>query len=152
RILAEQTLEAEKAFANTLIEMAQTIILVLDEGGRILRTNSYLRQISGYRTQELEDQLWARFLLVESERAAAEEWLETRPGLRWRRTGTFALRTKDGAQRTTTWYLRALPQGSGAGAVVLLIGHDITELEEAQTRALQAERLAAIGEVMTGLA
>jgi signal transduction histidine kinase len=35
---------------------------------------------------------------------------------------------------------------------VLVIGHDITDLYEAQQRALQAERLAAIGEMATGLA
>jgi signal transduction histidine kinase len=33
-----------------------------------------------------------------------------------------------------------------------LVGHDVTELEQAQERALQAERLAAIGQMMTGLA
>ena len=35
---------------------------------------------------------------------------------------------------------------------VLAIGHDVTDLQEAQQRVLQAERLAAIGKAMTGLA
>jgi hypothetical protein len=35
---------------------------------------------------------------------------------------------------------------------VLLTGHDVTELEQAQQRALQAERLATIGRTMIGLA
>ncbi len=34
---------------------------------------------------------------------------------------------------------------------MLAIGHDLTALEEAQQRALQAERLAAIGEMVAGL-
>jgi signal transduction histidine kinase len=43
-----------------------------------------------------------------------------------------------------------LPKGV-AGAVVL-VGHDVTELQEAQRQALQAERLATIGRVAAGLA
>ena len=35
---------------------------------------------------------------------------------------------------------------------MLVIGHDVTDLYEAQQRALQAERLAAIGQMATGLA
>jgi len=40
----------------------------------------------------------------------------------------------------------------GDRASVLGIGHDITALKEAQQRALHAERLAAIGEMVAGLA
>ena len=38
------------------------------------------------------------------------------------------------------------------GPAILKVGQDITFLQQAQERALQAERLAAIGEVVTGLA
>jgi signal transduction histidine kinase len=47
-----------------------------------------------------------------------------------------------------TWSARAL---AGEGTV-LLVGHDVTELHEAQRQALQAERLATIGQMAAGLA
>jgi signal transduction histidine kinase len=45
-----------------------------------------------------------------------------------------------------------LLDGFGDGPRVLAIGHDVTDLKDAQKRALQAERLAAIGEMVAGLA
>src|SRR5260370_36905311 len=41
---------------------------------------------------------------------------------------------------------------AGNGPAVLLVGQDITALKQAQDRTLQAERLAAIGQMVTGLA
>ena len=38
------------------------------------------------------------------------------------------------------------------GPAILAVGQDITFLKQAQERALQAERLAAIGQMVTGLA
>jgi signal transduction histidine kinase len=52
--------------------------------------------------------------------------------------------------RRIEWANRAL-SGLGGAASVLAIGQDITALEEAQQRALQAERLAAIGEMVAGM-
>jgi signal transduction histidine kinase len=45
-----------------------------------------------------------------------------------------------------------LLDAAGAPFAVLVIGHDITDLHEAQQQALQAQRLAAIGQMATGLA
>jgi signal transduction histidine kinase len=50
------------------------------------------------------------------------------------------------------WSATALTGDPEDLAAVLLLGHDITELAEAQRQALQAERLAAIGQVTASLA
>src|SRR5262249_32341241 len=63
---------------------------------------------------------------------------------------TYPILTRDGRLREVEWANRAL-KDVGGDACGLAIGHDITELKEAQARALQAERLAAIGEMVTGL-
>ena len=47
--------------------------------------------------------------------------------------------------------VRCLPDYDGSPAL-LIVGHDITELKAAQERALQSERLAAIGQMCAGLA
>src|SRR6185437_2269310 len=57
-----------------------------------------------------------------------------------------------GAARRLAWSAKALTGDEGEQSLVLLLGHDITELERAQQQAVEAERLAAIGQVMTTLA
>jgi PAS domain S-box-containing protein len=61
------------------------------------------------------------------------------------------VRCKDGSVRWVLWNARRLPDYEGEPAV-LAVGQDITDLKQAQDRTLQAERLAAIGQMMTGLA
>ena len=58
---------------------------------------------------------------------------------------------RDGTRRSMVWNARYLPDYED-GPAILKIGQDITFLKQAQERALQAERLAAIGQVVAGLA
>ena len=49
------------------------------------------------------------------------------------------------------WNARALPNHDG-GPAILAVGQDITNLKEAQEKIVRSERLAAIGQMMAGLA
>jgi len=60
-------------------------------------------------------------------------------------------------QRTIRWFARTIPATTHPteipqNRVQLLVGHDLTDLTEAQRRSVQQERLAAIGQTMAGLA
>jgi signal transduction histidine kinase len=55
-----------------------------------------------------------------------------------------------GGGREFAWWGTLLPERLGEGRI-LLVGHDLTPLREAQERAMQSERLAAIGQMTTGL-
>src|SRR5581483_10045122 len=59
---------------------------------------------------------------------------------------------RSGSPRRVAWSAKAVANDDPAQALVLVLGHDITELERAQQQAVEAERLAAIGQVMTTLA
>jgi signal transduction histidine kinase len=58
---------------------------------------------------------------------------------------------KDGTRRWMVWNLETL-NNYEEGPAILAVGQDITSLKQAQEQALQSERLAAIGQMMTGLA
>jgi PAS domain S-box-containing protein len=58
---------------------------------------------------------------------------------------------KDGERRWMVWNARRLADYEGEPAI-LAVGHEITSLKRAQEQAVQSERLAAIGQMMTGLA
>jgi PAS domain S-box-containing protein len=147
----EQALRSEREFAYALLQTTQAVILVVDETGRILRSNPFLRETAGYTEEELRGRDWCSLLLPE------EGWPLGRAAVRQAltsgafRAGIHAMRTHDGGRRAVAWSARALtPTEQDKG--VLLIGHDVTDLLEAQERLVQAERLAAIGQMMTGLA
>jgi two-component system sensor kinase FixL len=57
---------------------------------------------------------------------------------------------KDGSRRWMVWNAQFLADYEDEPAV-LAIGQDITSLKQAQEQSLQSERLAAIGQMMTGL-
>ena len=62
------------------------------------------------------------------------------------------IKTRDGREREIAWWARALRDAEGEIRGVLSVGHDLTELNQARERAVQAERLAVIGQMVTGLA
>ena len=76
-----------------------------------------------------------------------------RAGHRRRTTRGFQnpILCRDGSRRWIAWNARYLADYED-GPAILKVGQDITFLKQAQERALQAERLAAIGEVVAGLA
>ena len=70
---SEELLRSERDFVNRLVETAQTIILVLNLEGRIVRFNSYLEEISGYRLEEVKGKDWFTTFLPERDRDAMRD-------------------------------------------------------------------------------
>lgn len=149
-LAVEQALRRERDFAETLIETAQVIVLVLDREGRIVRFNPFLRDLAGYDLDEVHGYDWFAFFVPESECARAREFFLPRtPDLK---TGIVCpIRTRDGRCREIRWFNKLLRHGTDQPQAVLAIGHDITDLREAEKRLMETERLAAIGQMISGL-
>jgi PAS domain S-box-containing protein len=146
----EESLRAEKGFSDTLLEAAQVLILVLDGDAVLLRTNAYLETVTGCRRDVLAGSAWLAVLPEES-RPVMRETLQDVFTIGRLQRWTSPLQTRDGRRRTIAWSARPVVPTASKRAV-LLVGHDITDLEAAQQQALRFERLAAIGEVTAGLA
>ena len=145
-------LRQERDFAESLIATAQAIVLVLDTAGRIVRVNPYWEELAGYPQDEIWGKDWFTTFVPESDRPRRREiFARTVAGTESSRyVGPIV--AKSGCERTIEWSSKALKDTAGRIIGVLFIGHDITELRAAQQRALQTERLAAIGEMVAGLA
>jgi PAS domain-containing protein len=141
----ERALLAEKDLSDCLLETAEILILVLNAQGRIVRCNPFLRSLSGLPLHQLLGRDWCESLVALEDQETARWLLEqvTRTGAG--RTGILGWPARRG-HRFVTW------SGRKAGEMIVLLGHDVTEIQEAQRQRLQAERLAAIGQMAAGLA
>jgi PAS domain S-box-containing protein len=141
----------ERDFAEGLIATAEALVLVLDRSGRIVRVNPFLERATGFRPDEVAGKDWfATFVPSRDQERAREAFLRVLAGSEGSQMA-YPIVSRDGREREFKWAQRAL-EGTDGAACVLGIGIDITKLKAAQQRALQAERLAAIGEMMAGLA
>jgi PAS domain S-box-containing protein len=148
RVRAEQDYLAEKSFGDRLMEAAQAIILVVDSQGRILRSNPYLQIVSGYSERDLQDRVWSALLLPSNVQSLDRKILGGEEPLSFTNYPSELI-ARDGSRRKINWSAKLVSRNP---AEVLILGHDVTDQEEAQQKALQSERLAAIGQMVAGLA
>ena len=149
---SEDELRLERDFAEGLIETAQVVVLVLDHEGRVVRVNPFLESVTGFRPDEVQDADWFGRFVPTGDRSRAVAAFRRAIANAEGCEVTHAVVDRDGREREVKWALRALEEEAEDSSGVLAIGHDITELKEAQRRSLQVERLAAIGQMVTGLA
>lgn len=141
---------SEAAF-RTLVEAAPTLTIILRLDGSILYMNPFAERLTGYGEAEVLGRDVAEvFADTAVKRQLVERLSAGEPASRPAPAVEDTLHCKNGLHRTIVWNAELLPDFDGQPAV-LAIGHDVTELHEAQNKALQAERLAAIGQMMTGL-
>ncbi len=156
RIAGRRTVERElyrqRRFAEKLLETAEAIILVLDPTGKILRVNSYFLELTGYALDEIAGANWFDTFVPERDRDRIRTiFHETSHGLKTRGV-VNAIRTKGGRECEIRWSNSTLRDTEHKTTAVLCVGLDVTDYVAAQKSALQNERLAAIGQTVTGLA
>ena len=148
RRLALAKEHSETAF-RTLIEAAPCLIVILRPDHSVIYFSRFAEELTGHATVAGRDYLSA-FLPVEYRPVASDNLQRVLAGQVIRGFESPIL-CADGTCRWVLWNARRLPDYEG-GPAVLVIGQDITALKRAQETALQAERLAAIGQMVTGLA
>ncbi len=146
-----QAKERSDAAFRTLLDAAPCLIVILCADQRILYINRFAAGLTGHTGGEVLGQDYGEhFLPEEFLEPVAEKFRRVLAGASVRGFENPVL-CKDGSRRWVIWNAERLPDYEGEPAV-LKVGQDITDRKHAQDRRLQAERLAAIGEMMTGLA
>lgn len=149
--LARAKERTEAAF-RTLVEAAPSMIVILRLDHTLLYISPFAERLTGFASKEIVGQnyfdVFAPDAMVrdsfskELKRIVAGESM----------LGVESpVHCKDGSRRWMVWNARLLADYEDEPAI-LAIGQDITTLKHAQEQALQSERLAAIGQMMTGLA
>jgi len=129
---AQIALRRERDFAESLVDTAQAIVLVLDTKGRIIRFNPYLEEISGYRLQEVQGKDWFTTFLPRRERKRIRELFLRAVTDIQTQANVNAIVTKGNQQRDIEWYDKTLKDEHGKVIGLLAIGMDITERKQAE--------------------
>ncbi len=127
-------LRRERDFAESLINTAQAIVLVLDPEGHIIRINPYMEQISGYRFEEIEGKDWFSAFLPNSDQAHLHQVFKKTIENAQTEGVINTILTKDQEERDIEWYNKTLQDAEGNVLGVLCIGQDVTKRR--QTEAL----------------
>ena len=145
---ARAALRAQVDFAEAIMDTIDTLVVVLDRAGRIVRFNQAAERVSGYQESELAGQpIWETPLLGEEARSrtrhAFTRRVEGNPPIPLRRfEGRW--RTRSGGVRVISWSNTSLLDAEGKVEFGVATGIDITDLRHAD------ERLHACLDVMPG--
>jgi len=150
RHLALAKERSEAAFRH-LVEAAECMIVILRTDRSIAYFSPFAERLTGYSASEVHGLDYLLLFVPDEYRTAAADEIER--VLAGHATQGFEnpVVCRDKSLRWMVWNARQLPDYD-EGSAILVVGQDITNLMEAQERALNAERLAAIGHMVAGLA
>jgi PAS domain S-box-containing protein len=121
----EAELRREKDFAESLVQTAPAIVLVLDPEGHILRINRYMEEFSGYELREVQGENWLSTFVPN---AAHERMRHLADPSQMQLTELIGpVRTKNGLEREVEWYTKTLMDAEEDVVGVLAVGRDITQ-------------------------
>ncbi|MCA9757917.1 MAG: PAS domain S-box protein [Candidatus Eisenbacteria bacterium] len=148
----EVELEGERDFAESLIDTAPAIVLVLDLERRIVRFNRYMEELTGYRSEDVSGREWFELCLPERDREKARGRFDRLVQGASVLTTTSPIRAHDGRTHEIEWHETVLRRGEGPVTGVLAVGLDITERAVLQSQLSQAQKLESIGQLAAGIA
>ncbi len=123
----EIMLRHERDFAQSLVETAQVITLVLDLEGRIVTINPYMETLSGYRLEEVKGKDWFDTFLPEGIHTRIRNLFKTAISDMQTKGNIYPIRTKDGQLHDIEWYDKTLKDAEGNITGLLATGQDVTE-------------------------
>jgi PAS domain S-box-containing protein len=145
---AREALRRQHEFSNSLIDTAQSIVLVLDPDGRIVRFNPYLERLTGWRFDEVRGRDWFDLFLPESIREEIRGLFGRAISGRSTPGNVNAILTRDGHEREIEWHDAPLTDADGELIGLLCTGLDVTERRLLQREVLEiaAEEQRRIGQ------
>lgn len=127
---AEKRWRQERDLAETLLDTLHAIVLVLDPGGRIVRFNRYMENLSGYRQEEIRGRDWFSVFLPESDRERMRTFFDSvLANAAISRQTVSQIIAKHGERHEVEWHYAVLRDDNGRTISILSTGHDITARE-----------------------
>jgi len=133
---AEQRLREERDRAQRYLEVASTLVVVLDSRGRVELVNRQGCELLGFGEDELLGRDWLEMVVPREDRLDARlAFLRLVSGVdQPGETLETFVRTKDGEQRKIAWRNAVLRDSEGTITAVLRSGEDVTARREAEAQ------------------
>lgn len=148
----ERRLHQEQEFARRLVESFPDMIVVLDTEGRYTYVSARLTEQLGYEPEEILGKGLGERTHADDRGPLKELHSDLVQGKR--AYGTLEYRTlhKDGSWRVVRGTASPLNDASGNTIGVIASARDITDMKRLEQQVTQSERLAAMGQMMAGVA
>jgi PAS domain S-box-containing protein len=151
RRLAQELAASERLYRG-VVESVDELIVGIDANGAIRVWNRFAAATSGVSHEEaLGKEFVARFVIEEEREAVRELLAEARAGKRVH-DQEWSLPSRDRAHRVVRWHVTPLLAQEREETLLLLVGTDVTERRELERRAADAEAMASLATLTTGLA
>ncbi|MFN2399296.1 MAG: ATP-binding protein [Gemmatimonadaceae bacterium] len=139
---------------RTLFRVAPDAVLTVFQSGRVMEANEAARDLTGLQATQVVGRMVDEFLLQEDRERFRHGLMEAFSGapsrieIRFRNDGDAS--AGGGSVRIVSLAARLLPEADPP--TVLLVGRDVTVDREMRARLEETERLAAVGELVAGVA
>ncbi len=148
----EKRLHQEQEFARRLIDSFPDLIVVLDAMGRYTWVSPRIKQVLGYSPGELIGQNLGERANPEDLSALLELYRELIEGKRTYATLEYRARNNQGEWRLLRAAASPLFDREGKIAGVIASARDVTEVKRLEQQLIQSEKLAAMGQMIAGVA
>ena len=145
-----QQKRSDATFGN-LVESAECAIVILRNDNTITYFSPFAERLTGHAQKDVLNSDYGLLFAEQAETFAVEKLLVKARAGEPVLNCELTISCSDGRKRLLVWNARRLDDYDGDSAV-LAVGHDITEMRRATERLRVSERLAAIGQTVTGLA
>jgi PAS domain S-box-containing protein len=148
----ERRLYQQQEFARRLVDSFPDLIFVLDAAGRYTFTSPRVKEILGYDAEDYDTQELGERTHVEDRPALQSLFAEMFDGRQSFASLEIRVRHKLGEWRRIRCHFSPLCDETGKIDGVIISGRDVTDLKRLEEQLIQAEKLAAMGQMLAGVA
>ena len=148
----EKRLHQEQEFARRLVESFPDLIVVLDAEGRYTYVSSRIKEALGFEPHELIGRKVGERTNPEDREAMMEMFTDLLQGKRTFGTVEYRPQHKGGGWRIFRATASPLYDAQGRIAGVIASARDVTNLKRMEHQLMQTEKLAAMGQMIAGVA
>jgi two-component system NtrC family sensor kinase len=152
RLEMERRLHQQQEFARRLIDSFPDLILVLDTGGRYTFVSPRSKDILGYEPKEIAAMEFGQCVHLEDLPSVQALYADIVAGRQPFASREVRVRHKLGEWRRIRFNFSPLWDAKEQIEGVVLSGRDVTDLKRLEEQLIQAEKLAAMGQMLAGVA
>jgi PAS domain S-box-containing protein len=148
----ERRLYQQQEFARRLIDSFPDLIFVVDAGGHYTFVSPRVKDILGLEQEEMQSLEFGGRTHLEDRPALLALFAEIVGGRQTFASLEVRVRNKQGEWRRLRCHFSPLFNETGQIEGVVISGRDVTELKRLEEQLIQAEKLAAMGQMLAGVA